>query len=60
MNRSIHFSLCTLFALVLTTLSWSNAAAQQSDYQIQQDFRADYSQIVNSIDNASTSSDVSR
>lgn len=60
MNKSIHFSLCTLFALVLTTLSWSNAAAQQSDYQIQQDFRADYSQIVNSIDNASTSSDVSR
>ena len=48
----------TLAALIMI-LAGTTAFAQQSDYRIQQDFRAEYNDIVQSIDNASSSDEVS-
>ena len=47
----------TLAALVMI-LAGTTAFAQQSDYRIQQDFRAEYSDITQTIDNAVSSEDV--
>lgn len=49
----------TTLAAFVMLLAGSNAFAQQSDYQIQQDFRAEYNEIVQSIENVSSSEDVS-
>lgn len=51
-------TISTLAALLMI-FAGSSAFAQQSDYQIQQDFRADYTEITESIDNAVSSDDVS-
>ena len=47
----------TLAAIVMI-LAGTTAFAQQSDYRIQQDFRAEYSDITQTIDNAVSSEDV--
>ena len=49
-------TISTLAALIIM-LAGSTAFAQQSDYQIQQDFRAEYSEIAQDIDNAMSSDD---
>lgn len=49
----------TTLAAFVMLLAGSTAFAQQSDYQIQQDFRAEYNEIVQSIENVSSSEDVS-
>lgn len=51
-------TISTLAALLMI-FAGSSAFAQQSDYQIQQDFRAEYTEITESIDNAVSSDDVS-
>ncbi|WP_069131325.1 hypothetical protein [Rhodohalobacter halophilus] len=56
MKKSIQQTL-SIFAALLFVIS-STAVAQQSDYQIQQDFRADYSELVNRVDNAVSSDDL--
>lgn len=52
--NNISFS---VFAALLFVVS-STVVAQQSDYQIQQDFRAEYSEIAERIDNAESSDDL--
>lgn len=49
----------TILSAIVMLLAGSIAHAQQSDYQIQQDFRAEYNEIVQSIENISSSEDVS-
>ena len=48
----------TLIALILITASYTTVEAQQSDYEIQQEFRAEYHQITEWIDNAVSSEDL--
>lgn len=52
---NISFSICTALLFVVS----STAVAQQSDYQIQQDFRADYNELTERINNAVSSDDLS-
>ncbi len=56
MKKTINQSLSILAALLFVVSS--TVVAQQSDYQIQQDFRADYSELVNRVDNAVSSEDL--
>jgi predicted nucleic acid-binding Zn-ribbon protein len=56
MKKTIYNSLSILAALLFVVSS--TVVAQQSDYQIQQDFRADYSELVNRVDNAVSSEDL--
>lgn len=58
MEKQMKKTLPTFFALLLIAVSYSTAEAQQSDYDIIQEFRSEYSQIVNWIDNAVSSSDL--
>lgn len=58
MKKVIKPTFSTLAALVMI-LAGTTAFAQQSDYRIQQDFRAEYNDIVQSIDDATSSDDVS-
>lgn len=51
-------TITTLFALLFVVASYSTAEAQQSDFDIQQEFRAEYSQLVNWIDNAVSTDDL--
>lgn len=57
MKKSINYCFSTFAALLF--LVSSTAVAQQSDYQIQQNFRAEYSELVNRIDNAVSTDDLS-
>lgn len=56
MKKTIYNSLSILTALLFVVSS--TVVAQQSDYQVQQDFRADYSELVNRVDNAVSSEDL--
>ena len=56
MKKTINQSLSILAALLFVVSS--TVVAQQSDYQIQQDFRADYSELVDRVDNAVSSEDL--
>lgn len=56
MKNTIYNTLSILTALLFVVSS--TVVAQQSDYQIQQDFRADYSELVNRVDNAVSSEDI--
>jgi len=56
MKKTINQSLSILAALLFVVSS--TVVAQQSDYQIQQDFRAEYSELVNRVDNAVSSEDL--
>lgn len=58
MERMIKHTFSALIALLLVAASLADLQAQQSDYEIQQNFRNDYNQIVNWIDNAVASSDI--
>jgi len=51
-------TISTLAALIMI-LAGTTAFAQQSDYRIQQDFRAEYNDIAETIDSAVSSDDVS-
>ncbi|MEX0646555.1 MAG: hypothetical protein WEA56_00825 [Balneolaceae bacterium] len=57
MKKSLKISFSTLAAFLFFVSS--TAIAQQSDYQIQQDFRAEYRELANRIDNAVSSDDLS-
>lgn len=56
MKKSMQQTL-SIFAALLFVIS-STAVAQQSDYQIQQDFRAEYSELVERVDNAGSSEEL--
>lgn len=58
MKKVMKPTISTLAALLIF-LAGSTAFAQQSDYQILQDFRAEYSETAQDIDSAVTSDDVS-
>ncbi|MFO7846871.1 MAG: hypothetical protein R6V27_09940 [Balneolaceae bacterium] len=58
MKKVMKPTISTLAALLMI-FAGSSAIAQQSDYQIQQDFRAEVSSISEQIDQATTSEDVS-
>lgn len=58
MKKVMKPTISTLAALLIF-LAGSTAFAQQSDYQILQDFRAEHSEIAQNIDSAVTSDDVS-
>lgn len=58
MKKVMKPTISTLAALILI-LAGSTAFAQQSDYRVQQDFRAEYNEIAQSIDTAVSSDDVS-
>jgi len=58
MKKVIKPTISTLAALIMI-LAGTTAFAQQSDYRIQQDFRAEYNDIAETIDNAVSSDDVS-
>ena len=57
MKKVIKPTISTLAALFMI-LAGTTAFAQQSDYQIQQDFRAEYNEIVQDIDSAVSPNDV--
>ena len=57
MKKVMKPTISTLAALIMI-LAGSSAFAQQSDYRIQQDFRAEYNEIAQSIDRAVSSDDV--
>jgi predicted nucleic acid-binding Zn-ribbon protein len=50
MKKLLRTTFSTLTALLF--VASATVVAQQSDYQIQQDFRAEYNEIVNRVDNA--------
>lgn len=58
MMKVMKPTISTLAALLMI-FAGSSALAQQSDYKIQQDFRADYNEIAEQIDTAVSSDDVS-
>jgi len=58
MKKIMKKTLPTFLTLLLLATSYSTVEAQQSDYDIIQEFRSEYSQIVNWIDNAVSSSDL--
>lgn len=58
MKYMMKNTLSTLFTLLLITMSWSAAIAQESDYEIQQQFRADYNEISAMLENATSSDDL--
>jgi uncharacterized coiled-coil protein SlyX len=58
MKYIMNKTFSTFFAMLLIAVSYSTVEAQQSDYEIQQEFRAEYSQIVEWIDNAVSSDDL--
>lgn len=59
MRKVIKPTISTLAALLMI-IAGSSAFAQQSDYRILQDFRAEYSEITQAIDNAVSSDDVNQ
>lgn len=50
MKKLLRTTFSTLTALLF--VASATVVAQQSDYQLQQDFRAEYNEIVNRVDNA--------
>jgi uncharacterized coiled-coil protein SlyX len=58
MKNRMKKTTTTLFALLFIVASYSTAEAQQSDFDIQQEFRSEYSQLVNWIDNAVSTDDL--
>lgn len=56
MKKLMKTTFSTIIALLF--VASSTVVAQQSDYQTQQDFRADYSELVNRVNNASSSDDL--
>jgi len=58
MKKVMKPTISTLAALIMI-LAGTTAFAQQSDYRIQQDFRAEYNDIAETIDSAVSSDDVS-
>jgi DNA repair exonuclease SbcCD ATPase subunit len=58
MENFMKKSLSTFFAMLLIAVSYSNVEAQQSDYDIQQEFRAEHSQLADWIDNAVSTDDL--
>lgn len=56
MKKIMKTTFSTIAALLFVTSA--TVYAQQSDYQIQQDFRAEYSELVNRVDNATTPGDL--
>lgn len=59
MRKVMKPTISTLAALLMIVVG-SSAFAQESDYQIQQDFRAEYNEIAQDIDSAVSSDDVSQ
>lgn len=57
MKKVITTTISTFAALLL--FASASVLAQQSDYQVLQDFRADYNEITDSIQNAESSEDIS-
>ncbi|REL38223.1 hypothetical protein DYD21_06340 [Rhodohalobacter sp. SW132] len=57
MKKVMTTTISTLAALLL--FASASVMAQQSDYQVQQDFRADYNEITDRINSAASSDDVS-
>jgi uncharacterized coiled-coil protein SlyX len=58
MENFMKKSLSTFFAMMLIAVSYSTVEAQQSDYEIQQEFRAEHSQLADWIDNAVSTDDL--
>ncbi len=58
MENYMKKSLSTFFAMLLIAVSYTSVEAQQSDYEIQQEFRAEYSQLADWIDNAVSTTDL--
>lgn len=58
MKKVMKPTISTLAALLMI-FAGSSALAQQSDYKVQQDFRADYNEITEQIDTAVSSDNVS-
>ncbi|MEX2602503.1 MAG: hypothetical protein WD355_12690 [Balneolaceae bacterium] len=58
MRIRINHTISILFTLMLVAGVLSSATAQSSDYEIQQDFRAEYEELVSWVDNAVSSSDL--
>lgn len=58
MKKVMKPTISTLAALLMI-FAGSSVLAQESDYQIQQDFRAEFNDIAQQIDEAATSDDVS-
>ena len=58
MENYMKKSLSTFFAMLLIAVSYTTVEAQQSDYEIQQEFRAEYSQLADWIDNAVSTDDL--
>lgn len=58
MENRMKSTLTTFIALLFVATSYSTVEAQQSDYDIQQEFRAEFSQLVNWIDNAVSTEDL--
>lgn len=58
MKKVMKPTISTLAALIMI-LAGSTAFAQQSDYRVTQDYRAEYNEIVQDIDSAVSSDDVS-
>ena len=59
MKKVMKPTISTLAALLMI-FAGTTVFAQQSDYQVQQDYRADYSEISQDIDSAVSSDDVSQ
>lgn len=57
MKKSLKISFSTLASLLFVISS--TAVAQQSDYEIQQDFRTEYRELAIQMDNAESSDDLS-
>jgi hypothetical protein len=57
MKKTMKTTFSTIIALLF--VASATVYAQQSDYQIQQDFRASHSELVDRIDNATTSGELS-
>lgn len=58
MRIRINHTVSTLFTFLLTIGIVSAVSAQTSDYEIQQNFRADFVELVSWVDNAVSSSDL--
>jgi predicted nucleic acid-binding Zn-ribbon protein len=59
MMKVMKPTISTLAALLII-FAGSSAFAQESDYRVQQDFRAEYNEIIQGIDSAMSSDDVSQ
>ncbi len=58
MDKMMKRTFSTLFALILIAASVSNVEAQQSDYDTIQDFRAEYQQLLESVERAASTDEL--